>query len=188
MSDFVNRLLMVYHMANAISEEYGVSCGIGLTKCSLFINKEEVLKDWICNEVNSSFFKTEKNGKLCFLVGFDTLVRLFNKKYYGELSITESFRGFFDNSEIFVLLRDDGKIAVEEQRKYLKNISEGLVDEVPQKWANKIKIAEATGEWGISSSEIRKEISKGDLDWKLKVLKPVSELIETENLYKTIVE
>lgn len=89
-----------------------------------------------------------------FLTGYDTIIRIFDPKYYGEGEMDRAMGRFFKTSRIEVTLRpDDSWGTAEEQRKQVKK----LVGE----WEGKVDVVEASDGVGVSSSKVRELIKEG---------------------------
>lgn len=172
---YLNRIDLICHMADYISNELGIECSVGLTQCSLFADKAKVIDHWLNNESKNSIEKY-------YLVGFDTITRLFDAKYYSD-SVENSLDSFFKNNSVVVLLRDDGKVSIDDQVEYFNSISIGTCANIPSKWMKKIFITQSPSEWGISSSNIRKMIANGDCNWQTMVIPSIKSAILDSGLY-----
>lgn len=143
-----------------------------------------------------------------FLAGFDTVIRIFNPKYYtnrdpqpstqaspsagpmeGETTpgMQECLGPFFDRAILRVTMRpDDEWGSRDEQTAYVKGLQGGELDRVggESAWARRVEMVEG-GAGGISSSKVRSMVKGGEggeLD-KL-VSGDVKRWIEVEGLYK----
>jgi nicotinamide-nucleotide adenylyltransferase len=174
-NEYIKRLNMVNKMCEIVSNELGISCGIALTNASLFVDKNELIRKWV-NNYNNNYNNNNNNNNnnsqsnefnidTYFLLGFDTLIRFLDKKYYND-TIFNSLKSFFETSKIIVFLRDDpsSKFDVHEQEKYVEDL------DINQDWKNRIKFCESKEEWSISSSKIRKLIAEKDVTWKKLVI------------------
>ena len=179
---YVHRINMIDLMTKYIDQELGLACGIGLIKSSLFIDKSNLINDWL------SGYTSEGKEKISqfFLLGYDTVIRLFNMKYYPNSdNINEALKPLFDNSKICVFLRksdksDEDEKEITKQIEYLKNLQKLLNDE------SKILICMSENEWNISSSSIRNSVQNGndDKSWNSQVIHSIRDYINRNGLYQ----
>lgn len=183
--EYAKRLEMVTLMSKYINQELGIYCGVALTDASLFVDKSTLINNWIRKE-------SENKIENYFLLGFDTIIRFFNKKYYVN-SIVDSLNPFFKQSNLIVFIRDDksSQMSITDQVEYLENIKRGNLIEgnditkLPDNWKDRILYCEAKNEWGISSSGIRREIEAGNgsKEWEGKVISAIRNYIKENGLY-----
>ncbi|AOW26933.1 hypothetical protein MG5_01281 [Candida albicans P57072] len=199
---FDKRLDMMYLMANDLSKKYPVNIAIGLTNHAKFVDKSLSVLNYIKETQNHH---QERNLiKLTFLVGFDTLIRIFDPKYYLPDKLSNSLENFMKNTDLFCLTRLDNSFSQLEQSKYIDDIKRGDHEEIPSHWSDniyllppkkEIEINQRGGEINqeidvatISSSSIRKQIEIGDhpdgKTWKSQVLPDIANYIIKEDLYK----
>jgi len=125
--------------------------------------------------------------KLTFLVGMDTLERLFAPRYYpSEQAMLDSLRRLFSSDH------DDARVVCarralsgglrkedEEERKVLDVGHEFLL-------ANRVTVIDiGEHERNISSTEIRNLLRMGDFTWREKVTPLVAEYVAERGLYRT---
>ncbi|ODV77986.1 Nucleotidylyl transferase [Suhomyces tanzawaensis NRRL Y-17324] len=175
---FENRLEMMYLMAQDLSKKYPQThnISIGLTKHAKFVDKSvSILRSLDVSAI-----------RLTFLVGYDTLIRIFNPKYYLPDKISSSLEDFMTSTDLFCLTRNDGELHHSEQSSYLENIRSGKNEHIPTHWSNNIFLHENFGdEVGmISSSKVRHSIQNGG-DWKDHLIPEVSDLIVQDKLYQS---
>lgn len=87
------------------------------------------------------------NYNIAFLVGFDTIVRIFDAKYYHPNSIEESLQEFIAGSDLLCLARNTSNgnsNDLSEQESYAKNIKDGKILGVPAAWSSKIIVLNPT--------------------------------------------
>ncbi|TLD30479.1 hypothetical protein PspLS_02675 [Pyricularia sp. CBS 133598] len=132
-----------------------------------------------------------------FLIGYDTLIRLFDPKYYsrtenGEVvnGIREALSPLFGRARTRLTLRADADWGVrEEQLAYLDEITHGDALEQAgglKEWASRIDVAEAGDAQGVVSSTSAREAAAGG-DWaRLRELVPprVAAWVQDERLYQ----
>ncbi len=189
---FPHRMAMMELMAKELNRTLQTDVILGLTKHAKFIDKFNALRSW---EQNLRSLALIKNLNYYFLVGYDTLIRIFDPKYYLPKTIGESLASFMANTNIFVLTRNDGdKEAskyMKEQQQYVDNIANGeLGPDVPncKDWASKIQIASNTSEsLNVSSSGLRKMFTEGvpsnDTKSQKQLPNDIFKYIKDNNLY-----
>jgi nicotinamide-nucleotide adenylyltransferase len=185
--------------ADAEAETFGVD--LGLATVPYFHDKSAALAE-------SGFYNGEEGAdgvgetEQVFLVGYDTLIRIFNPKYYGPLDSTaqvaspeatpmqKALGPFFARAKLRVTMRaDDEWGGADEQKAYLENLykAEGLSEVGGNKdWASRIEMVEGRKAGGdiVSSTYARAAAQardSGKLD--LMVTPEVRWWIEQENLY-----
>lgn len=173
-ASFDHRINMMCLMAQEISSKTDINVSVALTNHAKFVDKCDSIVEYIKSDQSAII------PKLTFLVGFDTLIRIFDAKYYKPSSIEDSLKEFMQVSELFVLKRDSN---TEEQVKYVQDIQNGLA-EIPSSWGSKIHLIDGDSQTlKITSSLIRKEISSNVLSWKDYVYPSILKYIEDEKLY-----
>ncbi|VEU24342.1 DEKNAAC105643 [Brettanomyces naardenensis] len=182
LSSYVHRLEMVKLLAGHISDDYGLACAIGLTDKSLFVDKMHAIGEGLKRE-----FPTRYNAiNMTFLLGFDTLVRLLDSKYYEGNSLEETLGPFFDRSSCFVLSRDGKEYSQQYQKEYVEKIRSGKFDgQIPPSWADHIFIVSGDDSLlSVSSSEVRALAGKGDDNWERYTFADIAEYIKSKGLYR----
>ncbi|KAI0136976.1 cytidylyltransferase family protein [Xylariales sp. AK1849] len=125
-----------------------------------------------------------------YLTGFDTLIRIFDPKYYPDNSMKQALEPFFSHSRIRVNMRTNADWGdSEEQIGYLEGLRRGQLEEAGGKkeWANKVEMVEGTqvGEEVISSTKVRDAVRNEDWESLRKlVAKGVTDWIRDEGLYR----
>ncbi|KAG6221362.1 hypothetical protein E4U34_002117 [Claviceps purpurea] len=138
-----------------------------------------------------------KGPEQVYLCGFDTLVRIFDEKYYGGgVSVEElaegtpmqrALRPFFGMAKLRVTMRpDDEWGSAEEQRAYVDGLGRGDLERRggDSCWARRVELVEGIGEV-VSSSRVREVVRRGggdELDGL--VGGEVRRWIEEEGLYR----
>ncbi|KAF2737253.1 Nucleotidylyl transferase, partial [Polyplosphaeria fusca] len=142
------------------SELSNVSIDIGLTKEPYYTDKSSAITETDPNPYPS-------NPKHIHLVGYDTLIRFCNPKYYHSHSPPLSALAPFFNAghKLHVTLRpfdeDDSSSAefgtVADQQHYLQRLKDGELEKAgfDTAWAGHIDIAEPNKGLGVSSTRIR---------------------------------
>ncbi|KAM5343139.1 hypothetical protein ACJ41O_014105 [Fusarium nematophilum] len=191
-ASFPVRLGMMDAMGRELLEggEEGLEVDIAVTTMPFFHDKARAIE-------GSGFYslggEQQQQPTQTFLAGFDTLVRIFNPKYYGtevvegSTPMQRALGPFFDSARIRVTTRpDDTWGGADEQRAYVDGLRGGKLREVggDDAWAGRVEVVEgdAVGE-GVSSSRVREVVRKdGDLGGL--VGGEVGRWIEREVLYR----
>ncbi|KAL8815263.1 MAG: hypothetical protein Q9223_005587 [Gallowayella weberi] len=195
---FEQRLAMMALLAQNILDHYHstgssqpspadekVAIDIGIIKKPYFHDKAIAIEQ-------SEFYKHEESGEQpqqVHLLGFDSLVRLMDTKYYPPTHTLAPISGLFDNHRIRVTRRtEEGNKygTVEEQDQIRDALASGEREEegAKREWAERIEMVEGEGE-AVSSTQVRKAVGRGE--WAAVgrlVGKGVMEWVEREGLYK----
>ena len=181
-ASFDHRIEMMFKLADHINESLKVDVKVGLTNYAKFVDKSEAICSYMknCNQLSIP------NIRLSFLVGYDTLIRILNPKYYLPDSLATALAGFFETSDLFCLTRSDDSISLEKQFDYLDSISKGYVQYIPKNWSSNIHLThnESLELSKISSSSIRANIINDSEEWFNKVTPDIKNYIVNEHIYK----
>ncbi|KAH7125702.1 hypothetical protein B0J11DRAFT_529058 [Dendryphion nanum] len=202
-ASFAERIALMTSFANDVSTELykspklklaendaNVSIDIGLTTEPYYTDKSIAIA-----ETRPLFYAPLVNQ--VHLVGFDTLVRFCDPKYYPKSSPPLSaLAPYFDaGHSLRVTLRPHDEKdesskkygSIEEQKKYVQELRDGKLEKEGflKKWSDRIEITEGGASVGISSTMARKAAQAGDWD-AIRKLCPggVSERLEEWELYK----
>lgn len=180
---FDQRLELIHLMADHIAANIPITVAIGLTKQAMFVNKSLSILDYLDAQEKKTI---KPEFKLTFLIGFDTLIRILNPKYYLPDKLSVSLEHFMKMTDLVCLTRHSETVTINQQLVYVKEISLGQHEEIPSHWSKNIFLLRNMNEEvaTFSSSGIRKEILLGDQSWKKQVLPEVAKCIEENNLYK----
>lgn len=179
-----NRLNLIYILANSISEKYpSTSINIGLTKHAKFVDKSNAILEEL--KKSEPIPENLNSPRLTFLLGFDTLIRLFESSYYTGF-LSDALGDFMKTTDLFCLTRAFSDSMLENyQLNYLDGIKNGKNPDVPSEWYENILVCENKSDHKVvSSSEIRKSISRGDDDWKHLVIPEIKDYIVENGYYK----
>ncbi|KAH7040647.1 uncharacterized protein B0I36DRAFT_311162 [Microdochium trichocladiopsis] len=102
-----------------------------------------------------------------YLTGFDTLIRIFNSKYYPGQAMSDVLDPFFAHSSLRVTMRTDADWGdAAEQEAYLDELRGGKLDEMGGRteWADKIEMTAGRkeGEDVVSSTKVRDAVKRQD--------------------------
>ncbi|KAL8770309.1 MAG: hypothetical protein Q9209_003945 [Squamulea sp. 1 TL-2023] len=185
---FEQRLAMMTILARDILSQ---SCGvedlavdIGITKHPYYHDKAIVIEE-------SKYYidpATGEQPQQVHLLGFDSLVRLLNTKYYPPAHTFAPLSALFGRHRVRVTRRmEDGDKygTVEEQDRVREGLKRGEreVEGGKKEWAERIEMVEGEGE-AVSSTRVREGVGKAD--WGLVerlVGKGVREYIQEERFY-----
>lgn len=173
---FEDRLNMMCLLANDICKRLNVEVHVGLTKRAKFVDKATSIRE---------HFASDKI--YTFLLGFDTLVRILDEKYYRPLSLKESLGEFMKKNELFCLTRvDDKDFDVKEQLLFYDNLKNGMKEpDLPQSWAKSIYMVNGDDKTlHVSSSEIRKAVQESRPTWSDSTLSEIEGYIKAHKLYR----
>jgi nicotinamide-nucleotide adenylyltransferase len=166
---FDHRLEMMQLLAKRIERTSSSTTAlIALSKHPIFVDKAK--------EVAMAFPSARH---FVWLVGYDTLIRILDKKYYSG-TVEESLRAFWEKNRLVCAIRRDEIV----ERAYVEKIRQGEIDGVPRTWAEYVKIIEPVGK-GESSTRAREAAAVGRWE-ELGVVVPeeIAEYIKAEQLYR----
>ncbi|CCK69149.1 nicotinamide-nucleotide adenylyltransferase KNAG_0C00350 [Huiozyma naganishii CBS 8797] len=155
---FDKRVAMMHIMARILEDKMPeVEVSIGLSVFPKFVDKDA--------SIRKQFFQ---HGEVVYLVGYDTIVRIFDAKYYKPDTPAIVLNEFMRQTELCCLTRLSGDVTPEMQQRYPLDILHGEYEpSIPKEWGNRIKVIANDAKYiGVSSSAIRKEITtnRGNLD------------------------
>ncbi|OBT46585.1 hypothetical protein VE00_01880 [Pseudogymnoascus sp. WSF 3629] len=152
----------------------GKGVDIALTPHALFIDKARVIAEE----------STYSGAKKVFILGFDTLKRLLEVRYYDPPTLS-GLGPLFDGG-VRVHLRAGGEEEEGEQRRWIESLG-GEGGEMERnggrrEWVRGMEVVEAQG-GEVSSSEVRRRVKAGEGVMGL-VTEGVEEVIERKGLYR----
>lgn len=161
-ASFDKRVEMMCVMGGILTQNFDkLSCSVGLTIFGKFIDKDKIIRD--------RFFS---DGKIIYLVGFDTITRIFDPKYYTPETPAIALKEFMKQTEFCCLTRhddesdndsdNDSEETYNVQLNYSKEISDGKYEPlVPREWGSKVNVLLNDPKYSnVSSSAIRKVMSQ----------------------------
>ncbi|KAH0585245.1 UPF0647 protein [Termitomyces sp. J132] len=183
---YLQRLEMLEIFAQAIKPQEGLEPNIAIAMVDepTFVGKSKILQTFLKNRLAASSW--QRSTQLDFILGFDTLERLVQPRYYGsEQQMMTSLRHFFspegDNSSVVCARRASSSyIPADDVDHAIANefISMGRI--------NFIDIGEDLAKY--SSSEVRNNIRQRGLEtaeWKKFVPLGIASYIVREGLYRS---
>lgn len=193
-ASFEHRLCMMNLLAEdvikamkATGREGNLAVDIGVTTLPYFIGKAKALSS------PGNYDHGSDHGKpieQVHLIGYDTLIRIFNTKYYPPDHTFRPLQDLFDHHRLRVLSRTDSEWGtIQDQIEYLEDIRSGAREPegCQAEWADRIDLVESSsvGEGTTSSTKARTAAKASDVD-KVGDLCPtaVAEYVIREQLYK----
>lgn len=123
-----------------------------------------------------------------YLVGYDTFVRILDKKYYGGNLANSGLGDFFSRGRLLCALRDgQGWGDYARQKEHVDRIRSGREPDVPAAWADSIDVVTLADDegMGVSSTAVRQAVASGDEATLSRLLSPeVLDVIKQHNLYQ----
>ncbi|RMZ81009.1 hypothetical protein DV738_g2494, partial [Chaetothyriales sp. CBS 135597] len=164
------RDLLAEVVAVVADDDFGrsgrVVIDIGLTKRPYFVGKAEAID-------RSGVYGYGNGVEQVHLVGFDTLTRIFERKYYAELGL-EVLAPFLNRHRLRVLTRPDDKDDADdrkgwgsgkEQMEWLGKMASGELEDLGcrREWAQRIDLVDEEGAevLGVSSTRARAAVKAG---------------------------
>lgn len=182
---FDERLEMMYIMARVWEKKTNVPVSIGLTNHAKFVDKSVAITLYIKAQLNNQLPST----KLTFLVGYDTLERILDPKYYLPDLLLDSLNEFMKTTDLFCLTRSENVEAYNEQVDFIRKIHHGDVAHIPQAWSNSVHLRSVGSErevvGQINSTNVRNAFAQGNATGNLAVLPEIKAYIEENGIYKS---
>lgn len=183
-ASFDHRLNMMYLMAQYLQKNLDVHVSIGLTSHARFVDKSvsiiDYLKEYFSNDYPSM--------KLTFVVGFDTLVRILDPKYYLPDNLLDLLREFMATTDLFCLTRSENVETYQEQMEYFKKLRKGSIANIPQAWSDSVHVVsveeDRDGVGLILSTLVRAAFASG-ITSNVPVTPEIKKYIEEHGLYKS---
>ncbi|KAF8525901.1 Nucleotidylyl transferase [Hysterangium stoloniferum] len=153
---------------------------VALCREPTFVGKSTALNAFFRQRMHE--LSSPMHVQLTFLMGFDTLERLFAPRYYGsESAMKHALLGFLsstgDNSRVLCARRNQGASYTQSETDVLdvaaEFIGSGEVALTDIHEANRT----------LSSSEIRESIRNGSTEWEIKTLPGIATYVKEHSLY-----
>ncbi|KKA21526.1 hypothetical protein T310_4484 [Rasamsonia emersonii CBS 393.64] len=154
---------------------------IGVTKKPYFVDKATAIE---ASGVYPSSLEQ------IHLTGYDTLIRIFNPKYYPPEYNLRPLEPFLTRHRLRVMMRpDDEWGGRKEQEEFLTNLAQGGRESegAKREWARRIELVEGkkAGEEAVSSTRARQAANSGDERLLLSLVsKNVRDYVVSQGLYK----
>lgn len=171
---FEHRLEMMYLMAQKWHQVTKGDVSIGITSHAKFVDKLVAILEQLPHP-----------AKLTFAVGYDTLVRILDQKYYLPDRLLDSLCEFMNTSDIFCLTRADDPDSSVQQLQFVDDLGRGHFAHIPKSWALSIHILNVPGLKIslVSSSQMRRDYAEGKNSEKDSILAEVDNYIMKNKLY-----
>ncbi|KAK5959985.1 nicotinamide-nucleotide adenylyltransferase PWA37_002821 [Arxiozyma heterogenica] len=151
-ASFDKRMDMMCIMSRLLNKNFeSLSTYVGLTIFGKFVDKDSIIRKKFFNQ-----------GVIVYLVGFDTIIRIFDPKYYIPQALAVVLQHFMKNVEFCCLTRsnvnDNESEDFTNQSTYSQDILQGKYEPlIPKEWGHKINILSNNPKYiNVSSSKIRK--------------------------------
>lgn len=183
--------MMILLATEIASRETGVRVDVGLTSEAYFHAKARAITASGAYGNAAAAATTaeptepaEQQLQQVHLMGFDTLVRLLDTKYYSPTNTLKPLEGFFDTASVRVTRRAGGKWG----NKWAQDGGLGRAEWVQRggraEWAGKVELVDAEAGQGVSSTRVREAVGRGDGEgWEGLVVEGVRRWILEERLY-----
>lgn len=143
--------------------DHGIIVDVGVTKRPYFHDKATAIED-------SGFYKSPETNtapEQVYLIGFDTLTRLLDPKYYPPAHTLHPLNDFFEKHRVRVTPRaTEAYGGVEQQVLYVSALKDGEREHEGGKkgWADRIRLleGETAEDETVSSTKVREAVRKGD--------------------------
>ena len=89
-------------MMTLLAKKQTLPTAVGVTTSGRFVDKATDLLNTFPNNATA----TATTTKFCFILGYDTLIRLLDPKYYHPISVQEALHPFFQHSTLVCVDRD----------------------------------------------------------------------------------
>jgi nicotinamide-nucleotide adenylyltransferase len=145
-------------------EEHVVYVDVGVTTKPYFLDKAVAIEESGCYISEA----TGKGPEQVHLIGFDTLLRLLDPKYYPDRTLTP-LEPFWDKCRVRVTKRiGDLWGGTDRQEAYVRALADGMREEEGgrREWAGRIELVEGTPEreGTVSSTKVREAVRQHDHD------------------------
>lgn len=138
--------------------------GVATTPHAIFADKLQDILD------------TFRGNEVVFIVGFDTLTRLLDKKYY-RTPLDAALDPLMRRARLYVITRGDSVEEVDSQKQLLDRLKTGQIEGAPAWWSERIEIQDVEDAQGLSSTKARQNIGYG-------VTPSIHNYIRENNLYQ----
>ncbi|PKX93074.1 putative cytidylyltransferase [Aspergillus novofumigatus IBT 16806] len=173
-ADFEDRLAMMELFAQDLLSHLGTNspspANAGLQQIDIGVTKKPYFVDKAAEIEQSGIYSNPLEQ--VHLTGYDTLIRIFNPKYYPPEHTLQPLGPFLSQHRLRVTMRpDDEWGSKEEQKAFLLHLAQGGRENEGGKreWAQRIQLVEGKkpGERPVSSTKAREAIQTNsqDLDW-----------------------
>lgn len=186
-ASFEDRLVMMSLLAQDLRRELTETLGeppqvdVGVIKKPYFVDKAAAIEE--SRQYPASLEQVH-------LIGYDTLIRIFNTKYYPPTYTLQPLEPFLSKHRLRVTMRpDDQWGGREEQEQYLRDLAQGDRDHegANREWAQRIQLVPGkpqAGDLPISSTRARQAARAGDNRLRSLVSEGVGRYMMEQKLYR----
>ena len=158
------------HLATSLPEGSGSHPTVDLPSVDICVTKKPYFVDKATAIETSGVYSSMLEQ--VHLTGYDTLIRIFNTKYYPPGHTLQPLASLFSKHRLRVTMRPGDEWGVkEDQEEFLRALARGdrEAEGGPREWAEKIQLVEGRkpSEQSVSSTRAREAIESavGDLEW-----------------------
>lgn len=167
------------HLQSRLSSELP-EIDIGVTKKPYFVDKAAAIEE-------SGLYASDTEQ--VHLTGYDTLIRIFNPKYYPPTHTLQPLEPFLSRHRLRVTMRPDDEWGNrEEQEDYLRQLAQGGRDSdgAKSEWADRVQLVQGrkAGDLPISSTRARQAAQTKDQLLATLVPESVASYVVSQNLYQ----
>lgn len=167
-ASFAHRIEMMELLARGIEKTSNATALLALSKHPRFVDKAK--------EVAIAFPLAKQ---VVWLVGYDTLIRILDTKYYYPETLEESLKLFWGRNRLVCAVRGDEDV----ERAFMGKIRAGEIDGVPVSWAKYIKMIDPVGKED-SSTRVRKAAARENWEELTKLVPgEIAAYLQKEQLY-----
>lgn len=162
---FEDRLVMMSIMAQNLHDELAQTTSSEAVPIDIAVTKKPYFMDKAMDIDRSGLFA--QDAQQVHLVGYDTLVRIFDSKYYPADQKLSVLRPFLSRHRLRVYYREDGKVSRQDQRRYVDGIADGsrAKEGMRSEWAKMVELVDDAREVkGISSTKAREAYQRRDME------------------------
>lgn len=159
-----NRTEMMKLLWRDLGLDQQVPFGVATTPHGIFVDKLQDIMDKFHGQ------------EVVFIVGFDTVSRLLDKKYY-QPPLEAALDPLMRHAMLYVVTRGDTPEEVDSQKQLLDRLKAGQIEGAPTWWSDRIEIQEVEEAKGLSSTRARQEAGYG-------VTPSIQSYIRENNLYQ----
>lgn len=180
-ADFEDRLVMMSLMAHDVVTEFGdqkVEVDVAVTKKPFFMDKAACI-------VEAGIYG---DAQQVHLTGYDTIVRIFNPKYYPEDQKLKVLEPFLSKHRLRVCYREDGETSRADQETYIESVGDGSRESegMRKEWRKMIELVDdAESVKGYSSTKSRRAAVEGRRQDLEGLLGPeIADYVLSQKLYR----
>ncbi|KAI5303592.1 hypothetical protein KEM56_007388 [Ascosphaera pollenicola] len=191
-ASFEDRLVMMHMLALELKAQIALHAETALQAIDIGVTKFPLFTDKATSITTSDAYALPMQQ--IFLMGFDTLMRILNPKYYADKRL-RPLDDFFTPYKILVTLRaDEDWGTLDYQRQFIEAIASGSLDMLGGNswWAQQIEIAAGvitSDDGAVSSTKVRAAAKSGDRGKLVRlVCSEVAEYVIDRKIYHIVTD